>query len=81
LRLTDWDLGAAAGSYRPDGTLLAFNSYSEQPGYSGNIHGAHRRHRADAAHAQPRRRHDQMSVPRGPPTAPRSGSHRRATSS
>jgi len=39
LRLTDWDLGAAAGSYRPDGTLLAFNSYSESSlGHSGNIY-------------------------------------------
>ena len=38
-RLTDWDLGAAAGSYRPDGTLLAFNSYSESSlGHSGNIY-------------------------------------------
>jgi TolB protein len=39
LRLTDWDLGAAAGSYRPDGSLLAFNSYSESVlGHSGNIY-------------------------------------------
>ena len=38
LRLTDWDLGAAAGSYRPDGSMLAFNSYSESSlGGSGNI--------------------------------------------
>jgi Tol biopolymer transport system component len=38
-RLTDWDLGAAAGSYHPDGTLLAFNSYSESSlGHSGNIY-------------------------------------------
>jgi Tol biopolymer transport system component len=38
-RLTDWDLGAAAGSYRPDGSLLAFNSYSESSlGHSGNIY-------------------------------------------
>jgi Tol biopolymer transport system component len=39
LRLTDWDLGAAAGSYRPDGSVLAFNSYSESSlGHSGNIY-------------------------------------------
>jgi TolB protein len=39
LRLTDWDLGAAAGSYRPDGSMLAFNSYSESVlGHSGNIY-------------------------------------------
>jgi len=38
-RLTDWDLGAAAGSYRPDGSMLAFNSYSESSlGESGNIY-------------------------------------------
>ena len=37
-RLTDWDLGAAASSFRPDGTLVAFNSYSESSlGHSGNI--------------------------------------------
>jgi TolB protein len=38
-RLTDWDLGAAAASYHPDGSLLAFNSYSESSlGKSGNIY-------------------------------------------
>jgi Tol biopolymer transport system component len=39
LRLTKWDLGAAAGSFRPDGSMLAFNSYSESSlGHSGNIY-------------------------------------------
>lgn len=38
-RLTDWDLGAAAASYRPDGSMLAFNSFSESSlGRSGNIY-------------------------------------------
>jgi TolB protein len=39
LRLTEWDLGAAAGSFSPDGSTLAFNSYSESIlGHSGNIY-------------------------------------------
>ena len=39
VRLTNWDLGAAAGSFRPDGSMLAFNSYSESIlGQSGNIY-------------------------------------------
>ncbi len=38
-RLTDWDLGAAAASYGPDGSMLAFNSFSESVlGGSGNIY-------------------------------------------
>jgi Tol biopolymer transport system component len=38
-RLTPWDLGGAAASYRPDGQMLAFNSFSESSlGGSGNIY-------------------------------------------